>query len=60
MVFNSIHFMIFFPLVVLVYFFIPYKFRWAWLLISSYYFYMSWNSKYALLMLTSTIITHRR
>lgn len=40
------------------YFVIPHKFRWAWLLISSYYFYMCWNPKYALLLATVTIVTY--
>lgn len=58
MLFNSIDFMFFFPLVLLVYFVIPRKCRRYWLLIASYYFYMSWNPKYALLILFSTIVTY--
>lgn len=58
MLFNSVSFLVFFPIVVLIYFFIPHRVRWAWLLISSYYFYMSWNPKYALLLLLSTFITY--
>jgi len=58
MLFNSISFLIFFPIVVIVYFLIPQKARWIWLLVSSYYFYMSWNPEYALLLLTSTAITY--
>lgn len=58
MLFNSIDFLIFFPIVTLLYFLIPYRFRYIWLLIASYYFYMAWNPVYALLMLTSTFITY--
>lgn len=58
MLFNSIEFLIFFPIVVLVYFVIPKKLKHLWLLIASYYFYMSWNAKYALLILISTVITY--
>lgn len=58
MLFNSIDFLIFFPIVVLLYYCIPHKFRYIWLLISSYYFYMCWNVKYALLLLLSTAITY--
>ena len=58
MQFNSVNFMIFFPIVLVIYFFIPRKSRDIWLLISSYYFYMSWNIKYALLIGASTIITY--
>ncbi|WP_273091920.1 MBOAT family O-acyltransferase [Clostridium thermopalmarium] len=58
MLFNSIDFLIFFPIVVVIYFIIPSKIRWIWLLISSYYFYMSWNPKYVILLATTTIITY--
>lgn len=58
MLFNSFSFLIFFPVVCLVYFIIPYKIRYIFLLFASYFFYMSWNPKYAVLMLTSTIITY--
>ena len=58
MVFNSMDFMIFFPIVVLVYFIIPRKIRYIWLLVASYYFYMCWNAEYALLIGISTIITY--
>ncbi len=57
MLFNSVQFLIFFPVVCLIYYAIPKKIRWIWLLLASYYFYMCWNPKYALLMLTSTVIT---
>lgn len=57
MLFNSIDFLLFFPIVCLVYFVIPHKIRYLWLLAASYYFYMCWNPQYALLILTSTIIT---
>ncbi len=58
MLFNSFDFLIFFPVVVVLYFIFPKRARWFWLLITSYYFYMSWNPKYAILILTSTIITY--
>lgn len=58
MLFNSIHFIIFFPFVMLIYFLIPPKIKNVWLLAASYYFYMSWNPKYIFLLLTSTVITY--
>ena len=58
MLFNSIDFLAFFPIVVTVYFVIPERVKNVWLLAASYYFYMSWNAKYAVLILTSTIITY--
>ena len=58
MLFNSLSFLIFFPIVLLLYFIIPKKLRYILLLIASYYFYMCWNAKYALLLFGSTIITY--
>lgn len=58
MLFNSIDFLLFFPVVVAIYFIIPKKIKYIWLLIASYYFYMSWNPKYALLIAYSTLITY--
>lgn len=58
MLFNSIPFLIFFPIVVLGLFLIPHRFQWIWLLLSSYYFYMSSNPKYAILLFISTVITY--
>lgn len=58
MAFNSVHFLVFFPIVVLLYYLIPKKIKSVWLLIASYYFYMSWNPKYAVLILISTVITY--
>lgn len=58
MLFNSLHFLIFFPIVLLVYYILPEKIRYIWLLVSSYYFYMCWNAKYVVLILFSTIVTY--
>ena len=58
MLFNSIEFLVFFPIVSGLFFIIPKKFRCLWLLIASYYFYMSWNPKYAVLIAFSTFITY--
>lgn len=58
MLFNSTEFLIFFPIVIMLYYIIPARFRYIWLLVSSYYFYMCWNAKYAILLLISTVITY--
>ncbi len=58
MMFNSLQFLIFFPLVVLTYYIIPNKYRIIFLLIASYYFYMCWNPTYALLMAFSSLVTY--
>ncbi len=57
MLFNSLEFLIYFPIVTLLYFLIPHKVRYLWLLGASYYFYMCWNPQYALLMAASTFFT---
>ncbi len=64
MLFNSFHYLMFFPVVVAVFYLFPKKSRktptmqWIWLLICSYYFYMSWNAVYAILMAFSTLVTY--
>lgn len=55
MLFNSFNFLLFFPIVVLCYYIIPARFRNLWLLLCSYYFYMNWNARYALLLGLSTL-----
>ncbi len=57
MLFNSFRFFIFFPIVTVIYFIVPKKVRYLWLLAASYYFYMSWNAKYAVLIAFSTAVT---
>lgn len=57
MAFTSIHFLLFVPLVVAVYFAIPFRYRWLWLLLTSYYFYMSWQPEYVLLLIGATTVT---
>ena len=58
MLFNSLDFLLFFPVVCLVYYAIPsLKWRNLFLLLASYYFYMNWEPVYALLLLASTVIT---
>lgn len=58
MLFNSVEFFMFFPIVVLLYWVIPKKVRYLWLLVASYYFYMGWNASYAILIAVSTGITY--
>jgi alginate O-acetyltransferase complex protein AlgI len=58
MLFNSIDFLFFFPLVVLVYFLMPFRLRWLFLLAASYFFYMYWNKNFLLLILLSTAIDY--
>lgn len=55
MLFNSLSFALFFPLVTLVYFLLPHAWRWAWLLLASCYFYMAFVPIY-ILILAGTIV----
>jgi alginate O-acetyltransferase complex protein AlgI len=52
--FNSVQFLVFFPLVVALYFATPHRFRWVLLLAASYYFYAAWRAEYLLLIMFST------
>ena len=58
MLFNSFEFFLFFPAVVLCYFLIPHKFRYIWIFVSSYFFYMCWNPIYGLLLAGVTVLTY--
>ena len=58
MIFNTVQFILFFVVVTLLYYVIPHKGRWVCLLIANYYFYMSWNTIYVLLMTTSILVTY--
>ena len=59
MLFNSIAFLVFFPVTLTIYYLLP-KNRWrTWfLLLSSYYFYMNQNPRCALILLGSTLVTY--
>lgn len=56
--FNSLSYLVFLPLVFAIYWSSPPKYKWIILLISSSYFYMSWNAKYISLILLITIISY--
>ncbi len=58
MLFNSLEFIIFFPIVVAAYFALNPKYRWVLLLLASYYFYMCWNYKYIVLIMFSTVVDY--
>ena len=58
MLFNSWQYLLFYPVVVLLYFIAPKRFKNWCLLIASYYFYMGWNPKYVFLLLFATVATY--
>ncbi len=58
MLFNSFEYIIFLPVVIVLYYILPQKMRTALLLFSSYYFYMSWNADLIVLIATTTITAY--
>jgi alginate O-acetyltransferase complex protein AlgI len=58
MLFNSFEFLLFFPLVVILFYSLSHAWRERMLLIASLYFYMCWNPKYVLLLLTAIVIDY--
>ena len=58
MLFNSLHFLVFFPIVIGFYFGLPPRWRGHLLLLASYYFYMSWRAAYAILLLATTLLDY--
>lgn len=58
MLFNSAEFLIFFPIVVALFFATPHRYRWALLLVASYYFYIAWKAEYVVLIFISTLVDY--
>lgn len=63
MLFNSFKFLIFFIIIIIINFIFTQKikkpfFTQCFLLVASLYFYMSWNPKYIILIITSVVITY--
>ena len=58
MLFNSFKFLLFFPVLLAFYFALPAKLKNWWLLICSYYFYMSWNAVYGILLFACTLVSY--
>lgn len=58
MLFNSLHFLLFFPMILLITKFTHRKYRIYITLLASYYFYMSWKIEYIGLILLSTIVDY--
>lgn len=58
MLFNTLDFVLFLPLVIIGYYLTPAKYRWVLLLAASYYFYMCWKLEYIVLILVSTLIDY--
>ena len=58
MLFTSLSFLLFFPSVCIIYYLIPIRIRWIYLLVVSYSFYLNWQPAYALLLFATTFITY--
>src|ERR1051326_8417106 len=58
MSFNSLQFLVFFPIVVTLFFSLPDRARQPMLLVASYYFYACWKAEYLLLILLSTAVDY--
>ncbi len=56
--FNSLQYLIFLPVTVILYFVLPRRAKNPMLLVASYYFYACWQPVYACLMLFSTVATY--
>jgi D-alanyl-lipoteichoic acid acyltransferase DltB (MBOAT superfamily) len=54
--FNTLQFLVFFPVVATLFFILPHRWRWILLLACSYLFYASWKPKYILVLLCVTAI----
>lgn len=57
MLFNSWQYAVFLPIVFILYWALPHKYRWGLLLVSSYYFYACWNAGYLLLIIFVTLLS---
>ena len=58
MLFNSLEFLIFFPLVTILYFLVPHRFRWIHLLVASCIFYIAYLPIYILILFLLIIIDY--
>ncbi len=58
MLFDSLQFLFFFLIVMVIYFAIPCRFRWVLLLAASYYFYVTTKPGFVVFILLSTFITY--
>lgn len=56
--FTSFHFLLFFPAVCILYYLIPQRYKWQYLLVVSYLFYINWQPIYAVLLFATTVVTY--
>ncbi len=58
MLFNSLHFFYFLPVVLLLYYLIPHRYRWILLFFASCYFYMAFVPKYILILFLIILVDY--
>ncbi len=58
MLFNSLHFLLFLPVVVGLYYLLPFKYRWILIFVASCYFYMAFVPKYILILFLIILIDY--
>ena len=58
MLFNSFGYAVFLPVIFLLYWALPGKWRWALLLAASYFFYASWGAAYIPVLLLTTAVSY--
>jgi D-alanyl-lipoteichoic acid acyltransferase DltB (MBOAT superfamily) len=58
MLFNSLEFLLFFPVVTILYFLLPHRWRWLHLLIASCIFYMAFIPVYVLILVFTIVIDY--
>jgi D-alanyl-lipoteichoic acid acyltransferase DltB (MBOAT superfamily) len=58
MLFDSLEFLIFLPIIIGLYYILPFKFRWILLLCASYFFYGSWKIEFLALIAYSTLVDY--
>lgn len=58
MLFNSFQFLLFFPIVTIVFFLLPHRFRWFFLLSASCFFYMFFKPEYIVILAFTIIVDY--
>ena len=58
MLFNSFGYAAFLPIIFLLCWIMPRKWRWALLLAASYFFYATWGPEYLLVLLLTTVVSY--
>jgi len=58
MLFNSIGYLFFLPVTVLLYYLVPFRRRWVVLLAVSYFFYLIWRVEFVLVLISATLVSY--